>query len=250
MSGPIAFYDLRTKREGVPISPNTWKTRLTLNIKGLDYKTVWLSFTEIPGESAKLGVPKTDGGYHTVPSIADPATGRAITDSFAIAEYLDKQYPDTPALIPAGTRDEQIAFMSTAVKAVGLGIFPFILDNIFAIIEDKDKEYFRASREKLFGGKKLEEIAPKGDAIVRQAKGLENALNAAATVIAAKSGEDAIFYGGDRPLFADVALGAIITSVHTLCGDDHIVVKTIFGADGGRWAKFAEAISKWTSTAN
>lgn len=40
---------------------------------------------------------------YTLPAIYDPSTGTGVADSFEIARYLDKQYPTTPTVIPAGT---------------------------------------------------------------------------------------------------------------------------------------------------
>ena len=64
--------------------------RFSLNIKGLPYKTEWLSFLEIPKVLEANGTPKTDEGY-TLPAIVDPNTGKAIQDSIPIMEYLDAQ---------------------------------------------------------------------------------------------------------------------------------------------------------------
>jgi len=244
MPDPIVLYDLRIKRPGVPISLNTWKARYTLNVKGLEHKTTWLYITAVPDEAVKLGVPKTGDGIYTVPMIFDPAAGRATTDSLAIAEYLDKQYPDTPTLLPAHSREAQITFLNTTVRNIIFGILPITLESIFDLVEDRDKEYFRTSREKRFG-KKLEEITPKGEALTAQLKKIEEGFDEAARAITERSGEAALFFGGQSPVFADIALVSVFKFVKVLGGDEHIVIKLVFSINGGRWARFAEAFSKW-----
>jgi glutathione S-transferase len=48
--------------------------------------------------------------YYSLPVIQDPKTGKVISDSARIADYLDSTYPDTPKVIPAGTHALQKAF--------------------------------------------------------------------------------------------------------------------------------------------
>ncbi|KAK3943203.1 hypothetical protein QBC46DRAFT_361947 [Diplogelasinospora grovesii] len=95
-SSPIVFYDIKT---GPPVektcfSPNPWKTRLALNFK--------VALSEIPKVRSSLKVPpvrKFANGtdYYTLPIIEDPATDSLVGDSFDIAVYLQKTYPNLGA---------------------------------------------------------------------------------------------------------------------------------------------------------
>ena len=130
----IILYDIPSKVG--PWSPNTWKTRqvprnssnhikltvfssYSLNYKGLPFRTVWVEYPDIESTLKAAGIvsntrKKPDGSpTWTVPAIYDPKTKTGITESFAIAEYLDKTYPDTPLLIPPGTRTLQKAWIPT-----------------------------------------------------------------------------------------------------------------------------------------
>jgi glutathione S-transferase len=49
--------------------------------------------------------------YYSLPVIQDPKTGKVISDSARIADYLDSTYPDTPKISPAGTHTLQKTFM-------------------------------------------------------------------------------------------------------------------------------------------
>ncbi|KAI5209939.1 hypothetical protein E4T39_00544 [Aureobasidium subglaciale] len=90
---PIDFYDIAFKqpREKTCSAPNPWKTRLALNFKGLPYTTTWVRRRAGLPAGRQFG----DGSdYYTLPFITDANTGEAIGDSFYIAEYLQKTYPD------------------------------------------------------------------------------------------------------------------------------------------------------------
>jgi hypothetical protein len=69
--------------------------RYVLNYKNLPYKTVAAELIELESELKKHGVPpsgtKPDAtALYTSPSIVDVSTGTAVSDSYKIAEYLDK----------------------------------------------------------------------------------------------------------------------------------------------------------------
>ena len=60
-------------------------------------------------ELKKLGAPPSeylpDGkGYYSTPMIVDSETGEMIVDSWKIAEWLDKKFPEGPTLFPSGTQ--------------------------------------------------------------------------------------------------------------------------------------------------
>ncbi|KAH0372547.1 hypothetical protein KCU65_g1042, partial [Aureobasidium melanogenum] len=99
---PIVFYDIafKTPYEETNSAPNPWKTRLALNLKALPYTTTWVPLPDVEKVRRSLGVPACrnwgDGSdYYTLPVITDPNTGEKIGDSFDIAVYLQKTYPDS-----------------------------------------------------------------------------------------------------------------------------------------------------------
>ncbi|KZV74461.1 hypothetical protein PENSPDRAFT_573097 [Peniophora sp. CONT] len=245
MSAPITFYDLRFK-PGLPGSPNAWKTRFTLNYKGIPYKTTYLSFVEIKPALQAASVPPLEADFYTVPSIIDHATGQAISDSMRIAEYLDAQYPDTPTILPASTREAQMAFENNVRQPFAFTIFPIILMDFYNnILVDQDKEYFRRTREAQFGAP-LESVVPQ-DAAQRKARidvvraGLENV----AKEVAKHAGEGALFFGGDKPCFADIILAATFKSLTMGFGTEYDLCKAILSNE---WAaKFIHAFDKWGS---
>ncbi|KAM0251741.1 hypothetical protein ACHAQJ_008016 [Trichoderma viride] len=113
-SGAIVLYDIghRPPVAETCFSPNPWKGRLALNFKAVPYSTSWVGMPDITkvrrslGESA--GRQFADGtDFYTLPIIQDAATGATISDSFDIAVYLQRTYPDSGAgdLFPAQSLD-------------------------------------------------------------------------------------------------------------------------------------------------
>ena len=83
-----------------------------------------------------------------------------ISDSWEIAKYLETEYPDTPSLkLDHG----EVLFIKVCVETV---LHPKLLQllvmDIYNNLAQKDQNYFRESREKLFG-KALEEIVINSD---------------------------------------------------------------------------------------
>ncbi|OAX84592.1 hypothetical protein ACJ72_01046 [Emergomyces africanus] len=113
-SGSIVFYDiaLRPPVEQTCCSPNPWKTRLALNFKGIPYSTSWVALHDIAKVRIGLKMPAcrkfADGAdFFTLPIIEDPVTNSRVGDSFDIAVYLEKTYPNSGAgdLFPPQTLD-------------------------------------------------------------------------------------------------------------------------------------------------
>ena len=145
----IKLFDLAGAEDDRRFSPYCWRVKMALLHKGLDFETIPWRFTEkdaiAPYKSS------------TVPVLVDGSN--SIYDSWAIALYLDEVYPSRPRLF-SGTEARALTdfFNQWAIKSVHLPLFRVIMMDVFARIHDKDKAYFRESREKRFG-KTLEQFA-------------------------------------------------------------------------------------------
>ncbi|OKL55518.1 hypothetical protein UA08_09206 [Talaromyces atroroseus] len=98
-SEAMIFYDIAM---ATPYAPNPWKSRLALNFKDIKYSTTWVHLPDIAQVRRTLGVPAcrkfSDGtDFYTLPILVDPNTKSRIGDSFDIAIYLQKTYPDSGA---------------------------------------------------------------------------------------------------------------------------------------------------------
>ncbi|XP_055344262.1 uncharacterized protein LOC129592289 [Paramacrobiotus metropolitanus] len=113
-STSIVFYDIamRPPVETSCLAPNPWKSRLALNFKAVPYTTSWVPMPDIPNVRKSLNVPAcrkfaNGADYYTLPIIHDRATNTLVGDSFDIAVYLQKTYPNAGAgdLFPPQTLD-------------------------------------------------------------------------------------------------------------------------------------------------
>jgi glutathione S-transferase len=220
-----------------------------LNIKGIPYQTVWVEMQDIQTEMPKLGAtaPTQRNGrpYYTLPTINDPNTGRIVTDSWAIAEYLEMQYPNTPSLFPAGTRALQAAFVGRRTPAARK-LWLLVANQVITgnVLPEKGAEHYRAGVEASLGGATLEQAVPKGadrsqaiDAFIEQLAVIDREIQA--------NGDDALFIGGDAPCFADVHIAAFLTAAQKTLTADSDVWKAFMIAQDGRWARFMQAFEKF-----
>lgn len=137
----IVLYDLAGEDPELRFSPYCWRTRFALAHKGLPVETVPWRFTEVDALAFS--------GQGKVPVIRDGET--VVSDSWAIAEYLEEQHP-SPALFGGATGKAHAAFVAAWADSVLLGgIARFIVRDLLDVIHPKDRDYFRTSREARFG---------------------------------------------------------------------------------------------------
>ena len=213
--------------------------RYALNIKGISYKTEWVEYPDIEAIAKKIGAPPTvmtDGtpGY-AVPIISDPNTGKVISDSFLIAEYLDATYPNGKTLFPSGTKPLLAAFESGIINALS-GVFLLLLIATYDILNPSSKVYFKRTREDRFG-KKLEEFSPAGKRDADVAKG-KVGLDTVDGWLAKSEGK---FVLGDTISYADGILSGWLTWIKIT---DSEVWKDVATWHNGRWATYLENMEK------
>ena len=217
-----------------------------MNYKGLKYRTEWVEFPDIEDVCKKIGAAPTgtkpnDGvtPHYTVPVLYDPSTKVAISDTTNIADYLDKTYPDTPALFPPGTRGLHAAFFPAFHAAVGMPIVRLSVLPTFLYLGDKSLEYFRRTREAWFG-KKLEEICPKGEVHEKTWKELEAGLTKVAIWFDAEP-----FLGGCGPCNADFILASRLLWARTVWGEESNDWQRMKELDGGRWSRYLQSLDEF-----
>jgi glutathione S-transferase len=184
----MLLYDLAGAEDDRRFSPYCWRAKMALRHKGLEFETVPWRFTE------KAAIAKH--GSSTVPVLVDGA--QSVYDSWAIAIYLDEVYPSRPRLFE-GTESRALAdfFAQWAVKALHPVLLRVIVLDLFAKLHEKDRAYFRESREKRFG-RTLEEHGadPKGSLAA-----FRGALEPVRPVLVQNA-----FVSGNGPGFADYVL--------------------------------------------
>ena len=186
------MHDLAGADPAVRFSPYCWRVRMALAHKGLDVETIPWRFTEKDAIAFS--------GQGLVPVLRDGDT--VVHDSWAIAEYLDKTYPDRPALIE-GEQGRALASLTRhyAQNVLATPILKGVVGDLFKAIAPGDQPYFRESREKRLG-MKLEQFQIAPEAAAAQ-------LGVALSPVRALLKEQP-FVNGRRPAFADYCLFGVV----------------------------------------
>jgi glutathione S-transferase len=137
----MELWDLAAAEDDRRFSPYCWRIKLALAHKGLGARTIPWRFTD------KAAIAFT--GQGSVPVLADH--GREVHDSWNIADYLDQNYPARPLFEDAQARALAFVFKGWVETALHGPVLRAILVDLFATLHEKDKIYFRESREKRFG---------------------------------------------------------------------------------------------------
>ncbi|OAN27156.1 glutathione S-transferase family protein [Pseudomonas oryzihabitans] len=142
MTLPLRLYELAGADDSCRFSPYCWRIRLALAHKGLPVETVAWRFHE--KEAIAFS------GQGKVPVLVDGE--RCVTDSWAIAEYLDHQYPDRPSLLGDASLKALTRFVNQWVAdSVHPVLARLILPDVHAVLDEADKDYFKRTREAAFG---------------------------------------------------------------------------------------------------
>lgn len=188
----IRLYDLQVRDDRRP-SPFCWRIKYALAHKGLPFDTVPVALTDIPAIAG--------GAHKTVPIIEDG--GKTVGDSWAIADYLDEAYPDRPRLFGSPAERELCRFVEASLfVSAGRPLLLSYVKDIHDHALERDRDYFRQSREKLFGCT-LEELASaRAERLDAARAGLESVR------LTLKGG--APFLSGAHPGFADYLVGGFL----------------------------------------
>ena len=134
-----------------------------------------------------------DRKQKTVPVIVDG--GIVVADSWKIANYLEETYPDRPSLFGgAEARALALFVQSWTAEVLHRQVIGLILHDIYAQLDEGDKAYFRASREKRFA-RTLEEVQSGREARVAE---LRASLQPFRMVLQSQP-----WLGGASPRYAD-----------------------------------------------
>lgn len=181
----ILLYDLVGRDSARPFSPHCWKIAFALAHKGLAFESVPTPFTAVKSVEG--------GACGTVPVIRDGDT--VLGDSFDIALYLDRTYPDRPSLFGGQGGEAMARFIERWSQ---LTVHPYLGAAVLVDIHDRlapaDQGYFRESREARFG-RRLEDVPAQRDA---QLEAFRKGLEPLRSMLAYQP-----FLGGQTPLFAD-----------------------------------------------
>jgi glutathione S-transferase len=207
----LKLYDLAGAEPDRRFSPYCWRIKMALAHKGLDFETIPWRFTDkdIISPAGKAGrVPVLVDGEHW------------IDESGVIADYLEDKHPGRPSLFggPAGRALTRFYQSWTDTILHGALLRLLVLD-IWRHVHDKDRDYFRKSREERLGMTLEAAVAD------REARlpALRETLTPLRLTLRAQP-----FLGGEQPLYADyIVFGAFqwargISDLKLVAADDAV----------------------------
>jgi glutathione S-transferase len=188
----MVLYELAAADPAIRFSPYCWRTRLALAHKRLSVETLPWHFTE----KERLAF----SGQGKVPVLLDGDT--VVTDSWAIADYLETTYPDRPSLFGGSGGRAHVAFINAwADSVLHPGIAGLIVLDILHVLRPEDQGYFRESRERAFGQPLEQVVAGRERGVIAWRRGL-----APLRLVLRRQP----WLGGDAPDYADyIVLGSL-----------------------------------------
>lgn len=266
-SKPIDFYDIAFKapREETNSAPNPWKARLALNFKALPYTTTWVPLPDVEKVRRSLQVPACrkfgDGSdYYTLPVIEDPNTSEKIGDSFDIAVYLQKMYPDSGLdLFP----EQKLDYVFIPDQASPIPItdllgrghdeyarFNMNVDEVFTahVILSLDGMLLEPAGEQVFvkraGVDSFDAFACAGEQREQVMVSFENKLEGLANVF--KKDESGPFVLGTKASYADLIVGGWLRMANrTLKSTEWNALR---GWHGGVFGQLHDALDRYAQT--
>jgi glutathione S-transferase len=185
----LKLYDLAAADQGRRFSPYCWRTKMALAHKELDVETIPWRFTEKDAIAFS--------GQGRVPVLIDGE--KTVADSWAIANYLEDRCPEPKSLFGGIGGRAPTRFIASWVDGALLpAIAQLILIDVFAHLHEKDKAYFRESREKRVGTTLEKFCANRDEAVVQFRRTLLTPLRLALG--------SQVFLGGAGPTYADYAV--------------------------------------------
>jgi glutathione S-transferase len=199
----MKFYQLCGIDRSAGFSPYGWRAKLCLLHKGVKFEEVPILFTE------KDRIAHAD--KQTIPVLEDG--DNVISDSFAIANYLEAAYTEPSLFGGAAAQAQAAVFNSYLDSKLIPAIFPTVLMDIHACLGETDQAYFRESREARVG-MPLEEFhtARHGDV-----KAFQSALAPFRAGLISQP-----FLSGEKPLWLDYALMGTLMWPHVVSNFEFI----------------------------
>lgn len=200
----MILYDLDAKHN-IRLSPYCWRVKASLRHKGLEWQEKPVAFTDIPNTP-----------YKTVPILIDG--DNIIGESFDIIQYLDLTYPSLKVL---NNHAEAKFFESWCVGTLHAPLAFMVFKDIYDIVLDKDRAYFKETREKRFN-MSLETVQNGREERVLAFRALLNPVR--------QSLKFKPFLGGDTPSYFDYCLwgtlkwGMVVATITLFEADDDIAL--------------------------
>jgi glutathione S-transferase len=175
-------------RDDVRFSTFSWRTRMALHHKGLNFKIhpVAVSDKQAIAFSGQTKVPIVKAG------------DRVVSDSWQIAVFLEREFPDRPSLF-GGPEGEQLVYFFNlwTDREIVPGLVPYLMRDVLDCVDEPDRRHLRSQIEGIFK-KSLEELYDEREKALQL---LGRKLAPVRKLLA-----QAPFLGGAKPAYADYIL--------------------------------------------
>ncbi|GAA6000425.1 hypothetical protein JCM10207_008006 [Rhodosporidiobolus poonsookiae] len=157
MANKLVFYDLVGAPGGPYYSPNTYKTRFALLLKGIEFEVRDVKYSDLHKLAAEKGFSPI-----VCPLIQTPS-GEYISDSWAIAEWLEENYPDAPSVFlpdsptPVNSQSPELVVAKNYARMFTAGFgdsdpqwstfFELVVRQLADLFEGEDQEYFKSDKK-------------------------------------------------------------------------------------------------------
>ena len=136
----LELYDLVGVND-LRFSPFCWRTKAALAYKKIPYTNIPVRYVD----KEKIAF----SGQGAVPVLKE--NGAAVYDSWTIACYLEDKQPE-PRLFPVLGLKEACRFFNRYIDStLNPAVARVIVNDIYAIVDPADREYFRTTREQRLG---------------------------------------------------------------------------------------------------
>ena len=175
-------------RDNARFSTFSWRTRMALHHKQLDFEIHPVAVSD------KAAV--AFSGQSKVPIIK--VDERVVSDSWAIAVFLEREFPDRPSLF-GGPIGEQLTYFFNlwTDREIVPALVPYLMRDVLDCVDDADRRHLRAQIEGVFK-KSIEDLSAEREQALQQ---LRKRLAPVRKLLAA-----APFLGGESPAYADYIL--------------------------------------------
>ncbi|CAG8910121.1 unnamed protein product [Penicillium egyptiacum] len=225
MASNIHFFDITSVLPGPAKSwsPNTLRTRMVLNFKGIPYTQSWVSYPDIAPLLKAHGVPPTKSSalpgnsavHYTLPAISHKGSITSnpegvLMDSEPIAMYIDKLYP-SPPLFPSGDASYSLMVaVQKIVSSIRPSMISLVIPNVPSGLDERGREYFIRTRSEAFG-KPLSEVRPTDEAELLALRQLiEKEAETLVKMLKGRDGKKGPFLEGERAGYADIILASLL----------------------------------------
>src|SRR5882757_3988544 len=179
-------------RRNCRFSTFSWRTRLALHHKSLAFMVHPVAVSDKAATAFS--------GQGKVPILKDGV--RVISDSWAIACYLERAFPDAPSLFSGQVGESLTQFFNLWVdRELVPAIVPYLMLDVLDCVEEADARHLRGQIEGFFK-RSLEELWAEREKAVEQ---FRRRLQPARKTL-----EQRRFLGGDAPAYADYILFGVL----------------------------------------